>query len=212
MRIDSVQIEASGRVSIATGGFFFVFMDARCRDAGIDPCELACGRDISDGTLELFSRMAEEFACSACARSLAARAEQTERGLSDKLLARGHSGTVVRTTVASLVREGLVDDGRFARAYILSRIAAGAEGPVSLLAALVRRGVSREAARRAIGISMRGPCRTEALATAVVRLRRRFGQDRDRFRSELVKLGYSPAEAAGAIEGMDDEAGGQART
>jgi len=92
---------------------------------------------------------------SACLRTeknalrLIARAEQCEAGLSRKLEKRGHSAACVKAVIERLCSLQLLDDARFARLWIESRLSLP-RSPRRLLIALCSRGISREDAEAAL--------------------------------------------------------------
>jgi len=100
---------------------------------------------------EIASRLEVEGAFESCmgaARALCARAEQSSGGLARKLAAKGYDVVAVRRAIAALMQAGLVNDARFARAWITSRDGK-AEGPRSIEAGLIARGVPHDIARDA---------------------------------------------------------------
>jgi regulatory protein len=92
---------------------------------------------------------------SACLRAekaalrLIARAEQTSFGLTRKLVKRGYEAACVSAVLSRLIELELVDDGRFARLWLESRLRL-ARSPRRLLSALAGRGISHEAAEDAL--------------------------------------------------------------
>jgi regulatory protein len=108
------------------------------------------GREISPGEEESF-----RFA-SACLRGekialrLVGRAEQTSLGIVRKLQKAGYSPPCARAVLARLEKLGIVDDSRYARLWLQARLAGKAEGPRRLLAALRRRGISRQDAEETL--------------------------------------------------------------
>jgi len=93
---------------------------------------------------------------SACMRTeksalrLIARAEQTVFGLSGKLKKRGHESGCINAVIAQLCESGLLDDRRYARLWLESRICRQAASPRRLLAALRSRGIDRHDAEAAL--------------------------------------------------------------
>ncbi|MEO6991361.1 MAG: RecX family transcriptional regulator [Candidatus Baltobacteraceae bacterium] len=83
----------------------------------------------------------------AALRLLAAR-RLTEAQLWSRLQRRGYAEEDVRAAVEACKRDGYLDDRLFARLYVDGRDKA--VGDARLVADLVRRGIDREAARRAV--------------------------------------------------------------
>lgn len=76
---------------------------------------------------------------------------EIERGLRR----RGYTAAVARDTVERLERAGLIDDGRFAEAFVRSRIASRRSSAWALRRDLGRKGISRQVADAAITDGMR---------------------------------------------------------
>jgi regulatory protein len=72
----------------------------------------------------------------------------TEAQLWKKLIARGYDDETVAQTVASCRRDGYIDDRLYATLYVEG--ARKAVGNVRLVADLIKRGIDREAAQRAV--------------------------------------------------------------
>ena len=72
-----------------------------------------------------------------------ARREHSVAELRRKLAARGFAGEEIDATLAGLARDGLVDDARFADAFVGARHRRG-QGPARVRAELQQRGVAGE--------------------------------------------------------------------
>ncbi|GHU26942.1 hypothetical protein FACS1894172_04430 [Spirochaetia bacterium] len=81
---------------------------------------------------------------------LVRRAEQQSAGLTRKLQARGFHVSCVRLVVQELAERGLVDDLRFARLWLQSRLPQKVESPRRLEAGLRSRGIEKRTAAAAI--------------------------------------------------------------
>ena len=84
------------------------------------------------------------------ALQLIARAEQTFCGLTRKLEKRGFDHHSISEVMDTLRETGLVDDHRFARLWLESRINRKSTSPWRLMVALCNRGISREDAHSAL--------------------------------------------------------------
>jgi regulatory protein len=71
---------------------------------------------------------------------LLARREHSEQELSRKLASRNFEPELVESTVSELVSEGLLDNARFAEAFVHSRYQRG-QGPYKIRAELRERGI-----------------------------------------------------------------------
>lgn len=80
------------------------------------------------------------------AARLVANAEQNRFELSHKLESRGYSTACIRDSIRHLVEVGLVNDERYARLWLESRLVRKADSPQSLLVGLCRHGIERSTA------------------------------------------------------------------
>ena len=135
--------------------------------------EYAIGREINADEEEAF-----RFA-SACLRAekralqLIARAEQTVFGLSRKLQKRGHEPECIRAVTAQLCALNLLDDRRYARLWLESRISRQATSPRRLLAAIRSRGIDRRDAEAALKETLDDDAERQLLERYVQKMRRK---------------------------------------
>jgi len=80
---------------------------------------------------------------------LIARAEQCSAGLARKLEKRKHDPAVIREVISKLIELKLLDDNRFARLWLQSRLRF-ARSPRRLLVSLCARGIDRDEAQSAL--------------------------------------------------------------
>lgn len=181
----------------------------------IAPTRLCDARGISVGVdadwdeLERASAAAQREPASADAARYLGAAERTVAGLSAYLMKRGYLRRVVEAVVARAEEHGWVDDARYASMFAASRPGLGRS---RLMAELIRRGVSRATASRAV----EGRSDADAVEALIPLLKRRYGNlPREaalrRAAGFLARRGLSGAEAfraAGRIlsaEGGDEE-------
>ena len=83
---------------------------------------------------------------------LIARAEQSSQRLSLKLEQRGFDRTVVKTVVSGLLDQDLVNDERYARLWIRSRLCSRtkAPSPRDLQISLANKGIDRDSSKKAL--------------------------------------------------------------
>jgi regulatory protein len=81
---------------------------------------------------------------------LVARAEQCGAGLLLKLQKKGYSRADAEAAIDELTAAGMLDDARYARFWLGSRIKHRTDSPRELLAALCRKGIKRAAASAAL--------------------------------------------------------------
>jgi regulatory protein len=130
--------------------------------------------------LELNAAAEEGFRfASACLRAekaalqLIARAEQNTFGLFRKLKKRGHDSACVRAVIGQLCETGLLDDRRFARFWLESRIRCQASSPRLLLAALCAR-VDRDDAEAVLKETLDNETERALLERYMQKLRRKL--------------------------------------
>ncbi|MDR1030654.1 MAG: recombination regulator RecX [Treponema sp.] len=156
MRVVSVKL--SGNLKAAEGVYRIEFSDGSLFSlksvyvpSDYYP-EVLC---VADKILSSQEEEALRFAAS-CLRAekqalgLVARAEQSSRGLSCKLVQRGHTTSCVQRVVSHLIEQGMVNDHRYAQLWLQARIARKLESPRYLITALRCRGIERNIAQEAL--------------------------------------------------------------
>jgi regulatory protein len=136
------------RIGLSDGALFSfnpVYLPHPCQDEGY----FFPGRELGSEEAAALRFAADCFRAERAGLRLAARAEQTRSGLSRKLEQRGHGGTCVKAAVAYLAEMEIVDDRRFARRWIQSRLYRGTDSPFRLINGLCQRGINRDIAREA---------------------------------------------------------------
>jgi regulatory protein len=114
----------------------------------------------------------------------------TEAQLWKRLAARGYADEAIADAVESCKRDGYVDDALFAALYVEGP--RKAVGDVRLVAELVKRGIDREAAQRAVSAAPRG--QSERIALAYDKLRRtKRDQSYQSSARALERLGFPTA-------------------
>ena len=194
---------ASGTATIAAGGSSFLVGLEVLESLGLAIGSLVSEAELDEAALAILALAAEEREAEKRGLSLLARAEQSGFMLRIKLEARGFSRRAVGIAMERLGARGLLDDRRFALAYAASRLAhrsSKAEGPMSLVAALLGRGVDRAVAAEAVAEILGPEERAAALASAAAKERKRSNGDRDAARSRLRGLGYKSEEISEFFE------------
>ena len=104
---------------------------------------------------------------------LIARAEQNVSGLSRKLLKKGYDSECVQAVIEKLCETGLLNDRRYARLWLESRIARQASSPLRLLSALRARNINRHDAECALDETLDDEAELQLLHRFAEKLQRR---------------------------------------
>ena len=134
---------------------------------------IAEGREISADEEAGFRFASACLRAEKAALQLIARAEQTVFGLSRKLKKRGHDSACIGAVISQLCALDLLDDRRYARLWLESRLNRQASSPRRLLAALHARGIDRHDAEAAIKETIDSEAEQRLLARFAERLQRR---------------------------------------
>jgi regulatory protein len=133
------------------------------------------------------------------------RRDRTAAQLRRHLASRDVEEAAIDATLATLVREGLLDDARYARTFAEDRRALDGWGPERIERALLAAGVGGELVAAALGVRDAG----DELDAAVTLLRRRCREvpatDRERERALglLVRKGYDLELAYDAVRAFE---------
>jgi regulatory protein len=149
MKIKSIKAESGGelrKIELDNGALFLFRPCYLPGDSGFDAEE---GNEITGDEEEGFRFASVCLNAEKIALRLIARAEQTSFGLTRKLVKRGLDAACVNTALSRLVELELVDDARFARLWLESRLRL-ARSPRRLLAALTSRRIDRDDAEAAL--------------------------------------------------------------
>jgi len=127
------------------------------------------------------------------ALSLQARREHSSSQLRRKLVEREIDPVIADIAIDSLVRDRLVDDARFARMWVESRLRRHPEGRAALFAGLLRSGISRELAERSLEqiTAEDGDVLDRAIESAAVRLERSGSLEPQVLTRKLAARGFS---------------------
>jgi regulatory protein len=189
------------RIGLADGSLFsfkLPYLPAELRGEDF----FSPGRDLSSAEEEACRFAAACYRTERVALRLAARAEQTRRGIARKLELRGFTAPCIHAVVSYLEGRGIIDDERYAASWLRSRLGRSAEGPRKLFVALRQRGISSADAGEALKTVLDFPAES-ALLNRYLKKNRRPNSKEERFLKRQLKYeGFSPAviEAAGEEE------------
>ncbi|MBP5446891.1 MAG: regulatory protein RecX, partial [Treponema sp.] len=143
----------------------------------------------------------EAAAATQKALALLARCEQCRSGLERKLLQKGFSKETVEGVLDALEERGLLDDLRFARAWLNSRRIGHQEGRTRLLAELGARGISKETSKKAVDDFFEEFNEEEICARAVKKFLSRGYQD-DKLMAAMTRAGFSYKMTAATLKAL----------
>jgi regulatory protein len=162
------------------------------------------GLDLPMDALETTLQQAEAPRARERALQLLEYRERSIAELTRKLRDSGYGTALVLATVARCAELGLVDDERFAEAWVRSRTSAG-HGSRRIRRELAEKGVSPET----IAVALEGACAPDqelARARAALRGQRALNRkDRDRLVRRLVARGFDLPMALQAVGEVGDE-------
>ena len=110
---------------------------------------------------------------------LIARAEQNTSGLSQKLLKKGYDAACIQAVIEKLCETGLLDDCRYARLWLESRISCQASSPLRLLVSLRTRGINCHDAESALKETLDDEAELQLLHRFVQKYKRKHAQKGD---------------------------------
>jgi regulatory protein len=145
------------------------------------------------------------------ALNLLARRDHSVAELGRKLIAKGFPPARVEEALETLVRQGYLDDRRFAERWAESALASGRFVGSRLLLELLRRGIDRETAREAVAAVGADQSERQLLATLAAKRFATFDpahaslRERRRVYAFLARRGFSPAAITAFFGGMGDE-------
>jgi regulatory protein len=197
-----VKLEAEG-LSLFVRLEFWLALDR-------ESARLAKGADLDEEEVIDLVIAAKATEAEARGASLLSRAEQPRYLLRAKLVERGFPDRAVALALDRLEAEGLLDDRRYAEAWLRSRVgkavrsAAGrggrAEGPSSLILSIKTRGVADADAKAALAEVLDADTRPSLLEAAIGTLRRE-GLAGEGLRQELRSLGWGGDELRESLNG-----------
>jgi regulatory protein len=160
------------------------------------------GRDLSSAEEEACRFAAACYRTERAALRLAARAEQTRRGIARKLELRGFAVPCIQAVVSFLESQGIINDERYAASWLRVRLARSAESPRKLLAALRQRGINSSSAGEALKTVLDFPTESALLKRYLKKNRRPTPKEAWLLKKQLKYEGFSPEviEAAGDEE------------
>jgi len=195
-----VSVERGGaagvvRIDLVDGSSFFVPRSV-AESEGLD-----AGTELTPERVEHLRSLGEAELAGEKALSLLAIRDHSRFQLELKLRSRGFGSAAIAQTIVKLTERGYLDDLRFARLWIASRLRRNPEGRSRLAAGLSRAGVSRECASEAL-LEFSEEDEREAMERAAERLRRRRSLSADKLAASLLSKGF-PVRAVRRLAGLE---------
>jgi regulatory protein len=140
------------RIELSDGSLFsfrICYLPPELQNTRLYDPSTAEGREITAAEEAAFRHASACLRAEKAALRLIARAEQCTRGIARKLEKRGHESICVSAVISRLSGLRLLDDSRFARLWLESRLR-HARSPRRLLSSLCARGIDRNDAEAAL--------------------------------------------------------------
>jgi len=176
----SLKSEAAGelyRIELSDGSLFSFrncYLPPELFDARLAEPGTAQGKEITAAEEAAFRCASACLRAEKAALRLIARAEQCAFSLARKLEKRGHNEACVNAVISRLSELRLLDDSRFARLWLESRLRR-ARSPRRLLSALCARGIDRGEAEDALQTVLDEDAETALLARYVKKYAKKSG-------------------------------------
>lgn len=159
----------------------------------------------SDEEWEDILHAALVFSAERAAMSYLGRAEHCRSGLFRKISAKGIEKDAINLALDFLESEGILDDGRFASAWLSTRYVDHAEGRRKLSAELAARGVKRQAAEEALSDFFSRYNESDICLRAYKKyLRTHTSTDETKIVSHLSRLGFSSSQIRQAMKAFSE--------
>ena len=165
----------------------------------LDDEGLAVGLAVPPEGVDRLSFLEDRYRARLKALDLLALNEQSRRRLELKLSRRGFATEAIRQVLDELEGTGALDDLRFARVWMASRIRRNPCGRVKLYAALLNQGLARRVVEEALS-DWDDEKERDALERAADRIAARGRKTPEKALRALVALGFSLPQARRALE------------
>ena len=177
--------EAFTEVSISTGASFFI------SDADFFSFPYGKGDEITPEVVEQLERGHKLILCRSKALSLLDLAEHSAFMLRTKLRQRGFEPPVVETVLAQLKEKNYLDDSRFARLWVTSRLKRNPAGKSVLVSGLRAKGVSAHDAEEAVSEILDEEALLEGARKVYNKAARKKNSTPEKIKAAMVQKGYS---------------------
>ena len=177
--------EAFTEVSISTGASFFI------SDSDYRVFPFRKGDAITPDVVENLEKGHKLILCRSKALSLLDLAEHSAFMLRTKLRQRGFEAPVVESVIAQLKEKNYLDDRRFARLWVVSRLKRNPAGKSVLVSGLRAKGVSAHDAEEAVDGLLDKEALLEGARKVYNKAARKKNSTPDKIKAAMVQKGYS---------------------
>ena len=177
--------EAFTEVSISTGASFFI------SDSDYLAFPFGKGDEIGPDVVEQLERGHKLILCRSKALSLLDLAEHSAFMLRAKLRQRGFEASVVEAVIAQLKEKNYLDDGRFARLWVSSRLRRNPAGKSVLVSGLREKGVSAQDAEDAVSEILDEEALLEGARKVYNKVARKKNCTPEKIKAAMLQKGYS---------------------
>ena len=150
---------------------------------------IVAGADFTDDESDDIVQAGFAFAAERQALSFLNRSEHSRYMLECKLEKKGHAKQAVKKALDRLEEKKLLDDLRFAQAWLHNRLITKAEGPLRLSGELASRGVKRDLIDKALAALFENVGVDELFARACAKLER-SGKSGKKLEDALIRIGF----------------------
>lgn len=184
--ISKITRGAGGRIEVrfSDGSSFFSPADA------IEVLEIEVGMTFDEERFAALTTTMEKAGAASRALSLLAGREHSRFQLKRKLEQRGFSPAAISTALDELERSGALDDSRYAKAWVESRLRRHPEGSAMLLKRLRENGVDGAVSRDAVDEVLRESGDELLIDQAARQIMRRKGMTREKLMRALNARGF----------------------
>jgi regulatory protein len=177
--------ESAFRLGLSDGSSFFIPFES------YDASRYFAGASLEREEMEELRTAEEAFLVRRKALDLLSRREHSSQELLLKLCQRGFGRELAERVCSELAFQGLLDDGRFARVYVSSRLRRKPEGPRLMERRLRQKGVPREVISAVLEETYTPEVLDEALTGSLEKIKRKkAGLSREEYMRKLEKMGF----------------------
>ena len=169
----------------------------------VAPQNIVAGADFTDDEADDIVQAGFAFAAERQALSFLNRSEHSRYMLECKLEKKGHAKQAVKKALDRLEEKKLLDDLRFAQAWLHNRLITRAEGPLRLSGELANRGVKRDLIDKALTALFENVGVDELFARACAKLER-SGKSGKKLEDALIRKGFD-LRSVRSIRSIGDE-------